>query len=190
MSKSVDEIMKELKGSDKVDDTITGKGAFSKSGFGDLVSAMVNDTSFKVPTYGKDGQKTGEMSVSELLRADLAKTVDNAKYPQKSEASVLNQVEISTKGLTEAIPVIIEEWIKTGRKFDLPAQPKFNGSVYLTDVKASTKTGDIRDMKTNEKIGTYEAKYDDSIKVTTKSPVPAHLTKKVTKDLKGNIIKK
>jgi len=190
MSKSVEEIMKDLKGSDKVEDTITGKGAFSKSGFGDMVSAIVNDTSFKVPTYDKDGNKNGEMSVSELLRADLAKTVDNAKYPQKSESSVLGQVEICTKGLTEAIPVIVNEWIKTGRKFDLPVQPKYNGSVYLTDVPANTKTGDIRDMKTNEKVGTYEATYKDSIKVTTKSPVPSHLTTKVTKDLKGNIIKK
>lgn len=186
--KMVNDTLAQLKGANNVNDTITGKGAFSKAGFNDMVSAMVNDTSFKVPTYDKDGNKSGEMSVSELIRADLAKTIDNAKYPQKSEASVLNQVEIATKGLSEAIPVLVNEWIKTGRKFDLPTQPLYNGSVYLADVKGGVKTGDIRDMKTQEVTGSYEITSKDSIKVTTKSPVPDHLQTKVRKDKNGKTV--
>lgn len=186
--KMVNDTMAALKGDGNINETITGKGAFSKSLFQDHVSAMINDTTFKVPTYDKDGNKSGEMSVSELIRADLAKTVDNAKYPQKSEATVLNQVEIASKGLAEAIPVIVNEWIKSGRKFDLPVQPLYAGSVYLSDVPAGKKTGDIRDMKTQEITGSYEITSKDSIKVSTKSPIPEHLQVKVKKDKNGKII--
>ena len=184
----VNDVMTALKGEKNVNETITGKGAFSKALFQDHVSAMVNDTSFKVPTYDKNGQKCGEMSVSDLIRADLAKTVDNAKYPQKTEASVLNNVEIASKGLAEAIPTIVNEWIKAGRKFDLPAQPMYAGSVYLSDVKGGVKTGDIRDMTTHEVTGSYEITSKDSIKVNTKSPVPDYLQTKVKKDKNGKII--
>lgn len=187
--KTVNEVMSALKGTGKEAETLTGKGAYSKAGFSDMVSAMVNDTTFKVPTYDKDGNKSGEMSISDMIRADLAKTVETAKYPQKSEASVLNQVDISTKGLAEAIPVIVNEWIKSGRKFDLPVQPEYNGSVYLSDVKGGTKEVAIRDPKTQEPMGTCTITSKDSIKVTTKSPVPAHLQTKVRKDTSGKVVK-
>ena len=51
--------------------------------------------------------ETGTVNVSELIRNDLKKTIDNAKYPQKSEAGVLDSTEIVTKGLSEAIPYIV-----------------------------------------------------------------------------------
>ncbi len=187
--KMVKEVMSNLKGEKQINDTLTGKGAFSKAGFGDMVNAMVNDTSFTIPTYDKNGEKTGSVSVSELIRSDLAKTVEAAKYPQKSESSVLQQTDICTKGLSEAIPYIVEEWMKTGRKLDLPAQPSFVGSVYLAPVKGTVKEVAIRDPKTQQSMGTCTITSKDSVKVAAKSPVPAHLQTKVRKDPSGKIVK-
>lgn len=82
--KTVSSVLGKVKGEGKINDIMTGKSSFSKSGFSDLVSAMVNDTSFKVKTYDKDGKVTGETNLSELIRSDLKKTLDKANYPQKS----------------------------------------------------------------------------------------------------------
>ena len=118
--KTVNEVFTKSKGEGKVNDTLTGKGSFSKQGFGDVVNAMINDTTFKVKTYGKDGKVSNEFNISELIRNDIKKTMEKAKYPQKSEAAVFDTCEIITNGLAEAIPYIVEEHIKQGKKFDLP----------------------------------------------------------------------
>lgn len=189
MSKSMNEVLEKVKGTDKVSEIVTGKGSFSKAGFNDLVSAMVNDTTYKIPTYDKDGNKTGEINISELIRNDLKKTLEHAKYPQASEASILDNCEISTKGLAEAIPHFVMEQIATGKKFDLPTTEKSQGSIYLSEVPGGTKETKIRDPKTQTDLGTITTTSQNSIQVRTKSPVPSHLQVKVRKDPDGNVIK-
>lgn len=186
--KMVNEVLEKVKGKDKVNETLTGKGAFSKAGFSDVVSAMVNDTTFKVTTYGKDGKPNGSINVSELIRSDLKKTLEKAKYPQKSEAAVLDTCEIVTNGIAEAIPYIVEEQLKCGKKFDLPQQPKFGGSVYLGDVKGKVKEVQVRDPKTQANLGTCTITSKDSVQIKTKSPVPTFLQSKVRKDVNGKVI--
>ena len=83
--KMVNEVLGKVKGEDKINDILTGKGSFSKQGFGDTVNALANDTTFKIKTYDKNGNVTGDVSISELIRSDIKKTLDKAKYPQKSE---------------------------------------------------------------------------------------------------------
>lgn len=191
MSKMVTDVLSKTKGEDKINDVLTGKGSFSKAGFSDMVNAMVNDTTFKIKKYDKDGKPAGEVNISELIRADVQKTVENAKYPQKSETAVLSTSEISTKGLAEAIPYIVMEQIKQGKKFDLPTQPNVQGSVYLANVPGSTKTRDIRDIQSNEKTGTVTTTTKDYIQVRAKSPVPdSCVVSKVRKDLNGNVVDK
>ena len=46
--KTVKDTFGKVKGDDKITDILTGKGAFSKAGFADTVSAMANDTTFKI----------------------------------------------------------------------------------------------------------------------------------------------
>ena len=58
MAKMVNEVLGKAKGEDKVNEMLTGKGAFSKSAFGDLVNALANDTTFKIKTYDKNGNGT------------------------------------------------------------------------------------------------------------------------------------
>ena len=186
--KMVNDVLSKIKGEKAVTSTLTGKGSFSKQGFCDLTSALVNDTTFKVKSLAKDGQLV-ETSISELLRKDLKKTLENAKYPQKSEAGVLDTCEISTSGLAEAIPFIVQEQIRCGKKFDLPAQPDMGGSIYLAPNPGKTKEVQVRDMKTGENAGTTTITTKDSVQIRAKSPVPKHLQTKVRKDVNGNIIK-
>lgn len=186
--KTVNETLGKIKGVDKLDDVMTGKGAFSKAGFADTVNALVNDTTFKVKTFGKDGNVNGEVSISDLIRKDLTKTIDNAKYPQKSEVGVLQNTDICTTGLAEAIPYIVMEQMKCGKKFDLPMQANVGGSIYLANVPGKVKTVQVRDIKTKEALGTTTITSKDSVQIRAKSPVPAHLQTKVRKDLNGKVV--
>lgn len=186
--KTVKEVLTNTKGDGKVNNVLTGKGSFSQAGFSDLVSALANDTSFKITTYGKDGKPNGAMSISELVREDLKKTLDKAKYPQKTEAAVLDNCEIITSGLAKAIPHIVFQQIASGKKFDLPMQESVNGSIYLADLPGRVKDVKIRDPKTQEDLGTCTITTKDSIQVRAKSPVPKHLQTKVRKDPSGKVI--
>lgn len=187
--KTVKETLGKIKGEDKLNDVMTGKGAFSKTSFADTVNALVNDTTFKVKTFDKNGQVNGEVNISELIRNDVKKTLANAKYPQKSEMAVFDSSDICTTGLAEAIPYIVMEQMKAGKKFDLPAQANVAGSIYLADVPGKVKTVAVRDPKTQENLGTATITYKDSVKIAAKSPVPKHLQTKVRKDKNGNEVK-
>ena len=187
--KTANEVLSKMKGTDKVAEVVTGKGAFSKAGFSDLTSALANDTTFKIKTYDKDGKVTGEVSVSELIRSDLKKTLEKAKYPQKTEAGILDTCEIVTNGLAEAIPQIVMQQIAAGKKFDLPIGEKVQGSIYLKDVPGKKKTVAVRDPKTQESLGTCEITTKDSIAVGVKSQVLPHLQSKVRKDNSGKVVK-
>lgn len=190
MAKTVKEVLSKVKG-DKINDVLTGKGVFSQAGFSDLVSAMANDSTFKIKQYGKDGKVTGEVSISDLIREDFKKTLEKAKYPQKSEASIIDSCEIVTNGLAKAIPQIVMQQIMCGKKFDLPAAPKVNGSIYLAAVPGKTRTDvPIRDPKSKQTIGSVTTKTKDSIQIRAKSPVPEYLQEKIRKDANGKVISK
>lgn len=180
MAKTVDEVLAKAKGTDKVSEVLTGKGAFSKAGFEDLVSAAINDTGKKLDIY-EDGKSVGTLNISELIRDDLKKTLEKAKYPQKSEADVLDTTEISAKGLAKAIPYIVQLQIEQGKKFDIPQGKDYGGSIYLKDVAASDRTVPVRDPQTQKNLGTCEIINKESKAVVAKSPVPAHLQKKIRK---------
>ena len=185
--KLANEVLGKIKGEDNVTATLTGKGSFSKQGFSELTSALINDTTFKVKSIDKNGQIV-ETSVSDLIRNDLKKTIANAKYPQKSEAGVLDTCEIATAGLAEAIPFIVNEQLRSGKKFDLPAQQDMVGSIYLAPNPGKTKTVQVRDIKTKEDLGTTTITTQDSVQIRAKSPVPKHLQTKVRKDTAGKVV--
>lgn len=187
--KTVNEVLGKVKGEGKVDEILAGKGSFSATGFGDLVSAMANDTTFSVPTYGKDGSVTGSVNVSELIREDVKKTIAKAGYPQKTEIGVLDTAEIYTAGLSKALPFIVMEQLKSGKKFDLPTTAKSVGSVYLKEVPGGVKESAVRDPQTQANLGTSITTSKDCVQVRTKSGVPSFLQTKVRKDVNGNVIK-
>lgn len=185
--KTVNDALTKLKGAGNTGKILTGKGSFSRDGFKTLTSALANDTKHKVTTVGKDGKPVA-INLSELIRADIKKTIKNAGYPQPSEAAVLDTCEIAASGLAEAIPHIVSAQIQCGKKFTIPATDKFGGDIYLADVKGKTKVVPVRDFKTKEDMGTTTITTKDSIQIRAKSPVPKHLTQKVRKDRSGKVI--
>lgn len=188
--KNVTDVLTKEKGADKLADMKTGKGAFSQAGFADLVSAMANDTTYKIPTYDKEGNKTGDVNISSLIREDLKKTVQKAGNPQKSEAGVFDTCEVYTSGLAKAIPQIVMQQLGTGRKFDLPVQEKVNGSIYLADVEGKVKETNVRSPKDQVPMGRVVTTSKDWIQVRTKSSTPKHLQTKVHYDVNGKLINK
>lgn len=188
MYKSVEDVMKEIKGEGNENALIAGKSPFSQSSFDTLVHSLVNDTTHKIPQYDpKTGEKIGEVNISELIRGDLQKTVADAKYPQKSEADVLLQgpdkngtgTEIATKGLSQAFSYILMEQLSTGKKFPLPPQPEMVASISIGDVPASHRTIPIRDPQTQKDLGTAEITTQSYKQLKAHSPAPEH--KKETK---------
>jgi hypothetical protein len=188
MAKSVIDVLADLKGKDKVNTPLTGKGPFSAPGFSAYVAAMANDKTYKVPIYNKSTGKTEPTSVHELFVQDAKKTAANAGYPQKAEAGVYNDSEIATNGISQAIKILADGWLETGRKFPLLDKPNRSGYVYLQPVKGGVKESKIRDMKSGQPIGTTTTTTKDHVAVRAKSQVPAALTSKVRKDLNGKVV--
>lgn len=187
--KTMEDVLKKLKGEDKAEATVCGKGAFSKSAFADITNALINDTTFKVQVLDKHGN-TSDVNFSELYRAELKKNIANAGYPQKSEISVVDSSNIATNAIAELIPHVIDIYTATGRKFEFPLHKDRISSIYLVDVKGKTKDTVVRDMKTGANIGSTTTVTQDHVQMRVKSQVPKHLVKKTRKDLNGNIVNK
>jgi len=187
MSKTVQEVLAKIKGTGRETETLTNKASFSSSAWGDLVHAMANDPNYKFSSVGKNGAKV-ETSINALLVADAKKTSDNAKWPQKSEAAVLEKVEISTKGLQEVIPKVVTEFLRTGKKFPIAQQPDFMGDIYLAAIPGKTRTVNVRDIKTKTDIGTTTTITKDWVQIRAKSPTPKDRVTKIRKDVDGKVI--
>lgn len=186
--KLVNEVLEKFKGAGNVSATLTGKGAFSQAGFAELTKAMANDTSFTTPVREKDG-KTTKVNVSELVRADVKKTILNAKCPQKSEIGVVDTSEIETSGWAKAMLLMIREQLMAGKKVEIPPTDSFQGALYLAPVAGKTKTVQVRDIKTKEELGTTTIVSKDSIQIRAQSRVPKHLQTKTRRDKAGNVVK-
>lgn len=186
--KFVNDVLEKLKGPGKANETLTGKGSFSQSGFGDMVNAYANDTTATVSSVAKDGITEVKLNISSLIREDFKKSAANAKFPQKSEVGVYDTSEISTAGIAKSIPHLVLEYMRAGKKFEFPAQKDLNGSSFLAKVPAKTKTVTVRDFKTKEVVGTTTITSKDSVQIRTKSPVPKPLQTKVRRDNDGKIV--
>jgi hypothetical protein len=185
--KLVNEVLAKFKGEKNITSTLTGKGSYSSQGFKELTNALLNDTTFKVESMDKNGEKV-QMNLSELIRKDLKKTYAGAGFPQGSEIKVLDTCKIHTDGYAEAIRRIALEWVRCGKKLDFPAQQDMVASIYLAPVKAKTRVLNVHGIKNKEDLGTATITTKDSIQMRAKSPVPKHLQTKVRKDKDGKII--
>lgn len=186
--KTVSEVLTTIRGGSDLTTPLAGKSTIARKDASDLTSALVNDTSFVTTHRGNNGE-TLEFNISELIRKDLKTTLATAGYPQKSEADqILDKVEISTKGLTLAIPHIVQHVVESGKAFELPNKDYMKSKVYLAPVQASTKDYTVRDMTTQTVTGTSTVTTKDHFTLRAKSPAPDHLQTKVKKDLNGKVV--
>lgn len=182
--KTVNEILAKIKGTENVDKILAIKKRANSIDTKALTNALANDKTYKIDNFKTEE----EVNISELLRSDIKKTLEKAKYPQKNESSVIDDVEICTDGLTKAIPYFILEYLKTGRTFDLPADEKLNASIFLKEIPANTKTVKYRNVQNGKQLGNVTIISKDSFQLRAKSPVPKHLQRKVFKDMDGKKI--
>lgn len=187
--KTVEEVLTKIKGEGNVNVTLTNKGAHSQQGFGEIVNALINDTTFKIQKYSKDGKPTETINISEMIRADLKKTAEMANFPGPTEKGIYDTCPISTTNIAKAIPEILTVQLQAGKKIDLPPQKDMVGSIFLAPAPAKTKVTQVKDFKTQEPLGTSTTTTQDHIQLRAKSPAPRHLQTKVRKDNAGNIVK-
>lgn len=185
MAKLVNEIFEKIKGTGNADKTLTDKKRFNAVEFKSVVSALANDSTYKVDNFKTEE----EFNIGDAIRSDLKKTIERAKFPQKNEASVLDTVDICTDGLAKAIPYIVLEHLKTGRSFDLPEQEKLNASIYLQTVPAKTRDIPFRNVQTGAPLGTVTVANKECYQLKAQSPIPKHLQRKTYKDLNGKPMK-
>lgn len=179
--KTVNEIFAKIKGAENVDKVLAEKKRANSVDTKLLVNALVNDKTYKIDNFKTEE----EVNISELIRNDIKKTLEKAKFPQKNEASVIDDAEICTEGLTKAIPYLVLEHLKTGRTFELPPQEKMKASIYLRAMPARTRQIKIRNVQNGKQIGDVTLVSKDWFQLRAKSPIPKHLQRKVFKGMDG-----
>lgn len=179
--KLVNEVLSKIKGAEKVNDILALKKRPNSIDTRNLVSALANDKTYKIDNFKTEE----EFNISEALRSDIKKTIQRAQFPQKNEISVIDDVDICTDGLSKAIPYFVLEHLKTGRMFDIPKQNQLDASIYLKAIPGTTREVNIRNVQTGKSIGTVNVITKDSFQLRAKSPVPAHLKRRVYKDPNG-----
>jgi hypothetical protein len=188
--KLLNDVLEKYKGKGNADKTICGKNAFSKQLFEEIIHGLVNDTTYQVEYLDKKGNVV-KQNLSEPFRESILKNnTTRAKYPQKSELAVYDNLEINTKSIADISLHAIDLLLSCGKKVDLPSKKDRNGSIYLAKVPKKEKTMSVRDIKTKENLGTTTIKTEEYVQIRSKSPVPKHLQTKVRRDINGKIITK
>lgn len=182
--KLVNDILEKIKGTENINKTVTGKGRFNFNEFKSVASALANDTTYHI----KDVKSSTDLNLSTLIREDIKKTIEKAKFPQKSEIDILNKSDVCVDGIAKSIPYIVMEYLKTGKRFELPEQENMKGSIYLKDIPGKVREVQTRSITSKTPIGSTVITTKDHIQLRAKSSIPSHLKTKVRKDLNGKVI--
>lgn len=134
-----------------------------------VMQAMLNDTSFKVGIYGKDG-KEGEYCPAEDFKSMAASVVASvAKINKKEAEDIMATYEVSKTEATSMVNVskqFINTYLDTGRKFPLGGRETTNYALVAREIPEKTKP-------CPQKVGVDDAGkpiYDTPIKT-----IPAHI---------------
>lgn len=133
-----------------------------------VMQAMLNDTSFKVGVYGKDG-KEGEYCPAEDFKSMASSIVASAAKINKKEAEeIISTYEVSKAEASSMVNIskeFINTYLDTGRKLPLGGRETTNFALVARQVEEKTKP-------CPKKVGVDESGnpiYDTPIKT-----IPAH----------------
>lgn len=108
-----------------------------------VMQAMLNDTSYEVGIYGKNGQE-GVYCPSKDARRMCANIIaTSAKISQNEAENLMSAYEFKKSDASTMINIskeFVNTFIQTGRKLPLGAREKSNVSISLKDVEASTRS--------------------------------------------------
>lgn len=143
-----------------------------------IMKAMMNDTSFEVTIYSKEGIE-GKYCPSEDFRNMCASIMSNAAKIPMAEAKHLMEEHEFKKSEAESMINFSKEYIntylQTGRKLPMGGREKSNISIALKQIKGGTrsfpkKVGIDNDGKPIYKTGTSYTQPYESIKVYAQAP--------------------
>lgn len=146
-----------------------------------VMCAFLNDTSYVVSVYGKDG-KTGEFCPAKSFKNLIGGIISDVTKINKEEANALaNKYNINRSEAQTMVDIskeFINSYLKTGHKLNLGCREKSNVSLIKKDIPASTRyfpkqtgvddNGNAIYTKGETRVPAYE-----SIKVI--SPCPKHI---------------
>jgi hypothetical protein len=135
MSETVKGLIEEIKG------TIT-QVTSSRKDEARVMRAMMNDTSYEVGIYGKDG-KADTFNPSKAVRAMVASAMSGAaKIPQAEAASIMEKYEFKrseAENLVDVSKEFINTYVHCGRKLQLGGREKSDVSLSLKEVEAGSR---------------------------------------------------
>lgn len=146
-----------------------------------VMRAFLNDTSYTVGVYGKEG-KEGEYCPAKDFKSMIGGIIaDTTKMNKEEAAAIAEKYEVKRSDAETMIGLSKEffnSYLQTGRKIGLGCREKSNVSLIKKDIPASTRyfpkqtgvddNGNAIFTKGETKVPAYE-----SIKVI--SPCPSHI---------------
>ena len=107
-----------------------------------VMRAMMNDTTYKVGVYGKEG-KVDEFCPSEAVRGMVASAMSRAAEIPQAEAVILMQNHefnrVEAESLVDVSKEFIHTYVHSGRKLQLGGREKSDISLTLKEVEAGTR---------------------------------------------------
>lgn len=134
-----------------------------------VMQAMLNDTTFKVGIYGKDG-KEGEYCPAEDFKNMASSVIASTTKISKDEAKSLTEnYDVSKAEASSMVNVskqFINTYLETGRKLPLGGREKTDFSLSTRDIEEKTKPCPIKVGVDENGKGIYE---------TPNKTIPAHI---------------
>lgn len=158
----VDELVKEIR------DGLKQKNSSLKDEVR-VMQSMLNDTSYKVGIYGKEG-KEGDYCPAEDFKSMTASIISSAAKISKEEAKVLadshNVSKTEAGSMVNISKEFINTYLDTGRKLPLGGREKTNFALSARKVEEKAKPCPIKVGVDEEGKGIYE---------TPIKTIPAHI---------------
>jgi alpha-L-fucosidase len=146
---------------------------YSFSGSKELLQKVLNDPKYVILRWNPAKKKYDEVRPYKVFRDLIKKTIADCKYPNKSEAELLADVNIKVADeLVELLPELVSVHLNAGMKFRLPTQPDSNGVIYRKKVEAGSKISNVRDIKNNTVSGQVKSEWGPHyvVKCSSKRP--------------------
>lgn len=152
---------------------------YSVSGSKELLQKVLNDPKYVIKRWNPAHKEYDLVYPYQVWRNLLKKTIAECKYPNKSEAELLADINIKVADeLVELLPELVAVHLNAGMKFKLPQQPDCNGVIYAKNVEAGSRVSNVRDIKNNTVSGQVKSTWTAHRAVKVSSRRPADCVKK------------
>ena len=124
-----------------------------------VMKAMLNDKSFKVDVYGKEGVVDTYCPASDAREMCAGILTATAKIPAEEAANLMDKYEFKKSDAATMIGVgkeFVNSYLQTGRKLPLGGREKSNVSLSLKTVDATTRTYPKKIGIADDGTGCYE----------------------------------